>query len=130
MPSENTEQRPLAAIVLKNNSPHRASHSLRLLLGVLVSVSHVCAADVYADTIDRFVRSEMDRQQIPGVALVVAKHGKIVKAKGYGVANIEHSVPVMPETVFQSGSVGKQSLRLVIVLDSAKKISELRLSTE
>lgn len=80
----------------------------QLLLGMIVSLFHVCAADVPADTIDRFVRNEMSRQQIPGLALAVVKHGKIVKAEGYGLANVEHAVPVMPYTVFQSGSVGKQ----------------------
>ena len=75
---------------------------------MLVSLFHFCVADVKADTIDRFVRSEMDRQQIPGLALAIVKHGKIAKAKGYGVANVEHAVPVIPETVFQSASAGKQ----------------------
>ena len=92
----------------KNHRPHRAIRSFQLLLGVLVSLFHVCANDAKADPIDRFIRSEMERQQIPGVAIAVVKHGKIVKAEGYGLANIEHSVPVIPETVFQSASVGKQ----------------------
>ena len=92
----------------KNHRPHRAIRSFQLLLGVLVSLFHVWANDAKADPIDRFIRSEMERQQIPGVAIAVVKHGKIVKAEGYGFANIEHSVPVIPETVFQSASVGKQ----------------------
>ena len=92
----------------KHHSPDRAGRQLQCLLGMLVSLFQVCVANVTADTIDRFVRNEMERQQIPGVALAVVKHGKIVKVNGYGLANVEHSVPVMPDTVFQSGSVGKQ----------------------
>lgn len=84
-----------------------ANLPLRRMLGLLFALL-VVFTDASADTIDRFVRSEMERQQIPGLALAIVKHGKIVKAKGYGFANIEHSVPVRPETVFQSGSVGKQ----------------------
>lgn len=61
-----------------------------------------------ADDIDRFINSEMKRQDVPGLALAVVKKGKLAKAKGYGFANLEHRVPVTPETVFQSGSVGKQ----------------------
>jgi hypothetical protein len=87
---------------------HPASRSLQLLLGILIALFHVGVAEARADAIDRFVRSEMERQQIPGLALAIVKHGKIVKAKGYGLANIENAVPVIPETVFQSGSVGKQ----------------------
>jgi CubicO group peptidase (beta-lactamase class C family) len=66
------------------------------------------AQDAAADRVDVYVRSEMARQKIPGVAIAVVKDGTIAIAKGYGLANVEHQVPVKPETVFQSGSVGKQ----------------------
>jgi CubicO group peptidase (beta-lactamase class C family) len=67
------------------------------------------AAVVYAaDRVDEFVRAEMARQKVPGVAVAVVDHGKVVKAAGYGYANVEHDVPVRPETIFQSGSLGKQ----------------------
>src|SRR5690242_21522965 len=58
--------------------------------------------------IDEFVGSEMMRQRIPGLSLGVYDRGQIVLAKGYGLANVELSAPVRPETVFQSGSTGKQ----------------------
>jgi CubicO group peptidase (beta-lactamase class C family) len=64
-----------------------------------------------ADTLSRveeFVRAEMAREKVPGVAVAVVDHGKVVMAEGYGWANVEHNVPVRPETVFQSGSLGKQ----------------------
>src|SRR5690349_278242 len=58
--------------------------------------------------IDSVARAEMARQKIPGVAVAVIRHGEVVSAKGYGEANVELHVPVTPETVFESGSVGKQ----------------------
>jgi CubicO group peptidase (beta-lactamase class C family) len=60
------------------------------------------------DSVSDYVRSEMQRQHIPGLSLLVAKNGQIVRAEGFGLANVELQVPVKPETVFQSGSVGKQ----------------------
>ena len=60
------------------------------------------------DAVDSYVASEMQRQHIPGVSLLVSRDGNVVLAKGYGLANVELQVPVKPETVFQSGSVGKQ----------------------
>ena len=48
----------------------------------------------------------------------IADNTKIELAKGYGFANLEHQVPVVPETIFQSGSVGKQfTATLVKVAD-------------
>lgn len=69
-----------------------------------------------ADKIDEFIRAEMERQKIPGVSLAVVKDGKPLIVKGYGLSNVEHQVPVKPETVFQSGSVGKQFTAMAIML--------------
>jgi D-alanyl-D-alanine carboxypeptidase len=66
--------------------------------------------------IDQFIRTEMERQKIPGVSLAVVKDGKPMLVKGYGFANLEHQVPVKPETIFQSGSVGKQFTATAVML--------------
>jgi uncharacterized protein (TIGR03435 family) len=58
--------------------------------------------------IDSFVTAEMGRERIPGLAVGIYSRGQILLAKGYGLANVELNVPVKPETIFQSGSVGKQ----------------------
>ena len=58
----------------------------------------------------------MDRQHIPGLALLVARDGKIVRAQGFGFANLEHLVVVKPETIFQSGSVGKQFTATAVMI--------------
>ncbi len=86
------------------------------------------AASGFAQTttakIDNFVKSEMQKQKIPGVSLAVVKNGKIVMVKGYGFSNIEHQVAVKPETIFQSGSVGKQfTATAVMMLVEEGKIS-------
>jgi CubicO group peptidase (beta-lactamase class C family) len=59
-------------------------------------------------SIDAFVAAEMARHRIPGLAIGVYSRGRILLAKGYGQANVELGVPGKPETIFQSGSVGKQ----------------------
>jgi CubicO group peptidase (beta-lactamase class C family) len=67
-------------------------------------------------SIDDYVNSEMQRQHIPGLSLLVARDGKIVRAQGYGFSNVELQVPVKPETVFQSGSVGKQFTATAVMM--------------
>jgi CubicO group peptidase (beta-lactamase class C family) len=71
---------------------------------------------LHADSVDDYVRSELARQRIPGAAIAVTRGGKIVKAAGYGYANLEHQVPVKPATVFQSGSISKQLAATVAML--------------
>ena len=58
----------------------------------------------------------MAAQRIPGVAVAVVRNGEVIKAQGYGLANVEHNVPVTPETIFQSGSLGKQFTAAVVML--------------
>jgi CubicO group peptidase (beta-lactamase class C family) len=70
-----------------------------------------------------YVNNEIQRQHIPGLALVVLRAGKIVRADGFGLANVELQVPVKPETIFQSGSVGKQfTATAVMMLVEERKI--------
>ena len=66
------------------------------------------AAPAPSDKIDQYVTVQMKRQHIPGLALGIYRRGEIIKALGYGLANLELDAAVKPETIFQSGSVGKQ----------------------
>lgn len=90
---------------------HRSSLHLVAILFVGVASSAVAADDV-----DRFIEAEMKKSQAPGISLAVVKDGKIIKSSGYGFANLEHQVPTRPETVFQSGSLGKQFTAAAVLL--------------
>jgi CubicO group peptidase (beta-lactamase class C family) len=72
--------------------------------------------DPAQEAASNYVREEMHRQHIPGLALLVSRGGKIVRAEGFGMANVELQVPVKPETVFQSGSVGKQFTATAVMM--------------
>ncbi len=69
-----------------------------------------------ADAIDDYVRAEAQKRGIPGMAIAIVRNGKISKAQGYGYANLELRVPARPETVFQTGSVGKPFTATAIML--------------
>jgi CubicO group peptidase (beta-lactamase class C family) len=55
-------------------------------------------------------------------AVLVAKDGRVVFAKGYGFANAEHQVPNTPETRFRLGSITKQftAAAILILRDEGK----------
>jgi CubicO group peptidase (beta-lactamase class C family) len=75
--------------------------------------------------VDEYVRAAMQEQHIPGLALAVLKNGKPVKLKGYGLANIEHAVPVTPRTVFKLCSVSKQIIAAGVMLLVEANVVEL-----
>ena len=111
----------------------RASCKSRLLIAYLtiLIVSVLCFGQQgssedrsAAVRIDRIVRQEMLAHQVPGISLAVLRRGKIVLLKSYGFANVEHQVPVKAETIFQSGSIGKQfTAAAVMILVQENKLS-------
>jgi CubicO group peptidase (beta-lactamase class C family) len=56
----------------------------------------------------------MERSGTPGLSVAVAAGGEIVWSEGFGQADLEHGVPVTPETRFGIGSISK-SLTTVLV---------------
>lgn len=94
-----------------------ARHFLVIAIS-LAALSHATqqAAEQGDARIDAYVRGEMARQKIPGVALGIVRKGVVTLAQGYGLANVEHDVKVTPSTIFQSGSMGKQFTAAVVML--------------
>ena len=85
--------------------------------------SHAPAADQHTDAVGQFVRAEMKKQQIPGLALLVSRQGYVIRAEGFGLSNVELKVPTRPESIFQSGSMGKQfTATAVMMLVEAGKV--------
>src|SRR4030095_11917669 len=95
----------------KRKTMRAKRHSFFALLLVLTA-----AVAVRADKVDDYVKAEMLKQHIPGVSLACMKDGKIIKAEGYGLANVELNVPARPETVYKIGSVSKQLIATGIML--------------
>jgi CubicO group peptidase (beta-lactamase class C family) len=83
---------------------------------LVIQTVNAQASPALSDDVRNYVRSEMQRERIPGVALLVSRGGKIVQAQGFGFANVELQAPVKPETIFQSGSVGKQFTATAVMM--------------
>ena len=83
-----------------------------LIVGLLSSA----ALAQSTDKVDDYVQGVMKERKIPGIALLVVQDNKVVLSKGYGFSNVELQVPVKPETVFQSGSMGKQFTAAAVMM--------------
>ncbi|HSC71559.1 MAG TPA: serine hydrolase domain-containing protein, partial [Candidatus Methylomirabilis sp.] len=62
------------------------------------------------------VFSDFDHTNSPGCALAVYRDGKIVFARGYGMANLELGIAISPRTVFDIGSTSKQFTAFAVAL--------------
>ena len=79
-----------------------------LLTMLLTAAVQASPAPATLDSIDRYVRSEVARQRIPGLSMAVLRGDSLLLARGWGEADVEHHVPAADSTIYQSGSVGKQ----------------------
>jgi len=59
---------------------------------------------------------EWDLPDSPGCALGVIRGGELVYARGYGSANLEYGLPIVPSSVFHVASVSKHFTATAIVL--------------
>src|SRR5690242_15122680 len=59
------------------------------------------------DSLDTYINKGMKDWDIPGLAIVIVKDGKVVLMKGYGVRDIETKQPVNEETLFMIASNSK-----------------------
>ena len=83
-----------------------------LLLALMITLSFSCVKAQDPDTeltqkVDQFFKDVAGKES-PGTAILIQQGGKILLNKGYGMANLEHQIPITPNTVFDLASVSKQ----------------------
>src|SRR3970040_2618769 len=81
---------------------------LLLALPAALRAQYVIGArDSLTARVDAVFRA-FDRVDSPGCAVGVYRDGRILYARGYGMANLELGVPNTPRTVFDIGSGAEQ----------------------
>jgi N-acyl-D-amino-acid deacylase len=56
---------------------------------------------------DQIIPDLMRKYAIPGGAVAVLRDGKLIYARGFGYADVEHQTPVQPDALFRIASVSK-----------------------
>ena len=51
--------------------------------------------------VDSYIKQQVRKYKIPGLSIAVVRKGRVVKLKGYGVANVEFDVSADTNTVYQ-----------------------------
>ena len=59
------------------------------------------------DSIDSYINNGIKKWDIPGLAIVIVKDGKVVLMKGYGVGDVKTNTPVNENTLFMIASNSK-----------------------
>ena len=99
---------------------------LTLLFCIALSFSFaqkVTKRSITASQIDA-VFSQWDTKNTPGIAVGILNDGKIVHAKGYGLANLEHQISITPKTKFHIGDIAKEfTVYALLLLEQRGQLS-------
>ena len=71
--------------------------------------------DSLSEKVDK-VFAQWDKPDSPGCEIVVIRDAQIVYKRGYGMANLEHNIPLSPASIMDTGSVSKQFTAMAIAL--------------
>lgn len=85
-----------------------------LSLCCVVSNAQTPTVTDFSGRVDALSKSMLSRP-VAGISIAVSRHGQVVFARGYGIANLEHSIAVSPETVFHICSISKNILAAVLL---------------
>jgi len=86
------------------------SHSIARAVG-----SDFHQAESQSDKVDKMF-AQWSKPNSPGCELAVIKDGQIVYKRGYGMANLEHDIPMSPTSIMDTGSVSKQFTAMAVAL--------------
>ncbi len=78
-----------------------------ILILCLLSLTWTASGQSLENSVDSLF-SSIDQPDTPGAAIAIIRGDSIYLAKGYGMADLEHNIPVTASTVFMAASVSKQ----------------------
>ena len=80
---------------------------LLICIHFTVCISFAQQPSFITDSLDSYIANGLKQWDIPGLAIVIVKDGKIVLMKGYGVRDIKTNEPVDENTLFMIASNSK-----------------------
>jgi hypothetical protein len=81
--------------------------------------------DSLSAEVDAAIRLQMTEQHVSGISLAVVRDGRIIKATGYGLANLEVRAPVTPRWILRGNSRYLDDRLTSIVMTNIGESSEL-----
>lgn len=103
-------------------APFLLGESMRHVLFIAAAIAAAASSSATAAAPFAVVPTQIDAvfkdygPATPGCALGVYSAGKVLYARGYGMADLNLSVPITPQTVFDIGSTSKQFTAASILL--------------
>lgn len=95
---------------------NKKTHYMKPFLVLILSAILITGCTVNNEDKIDIIFKDYNRQDMPGAAVMVIDHSKIVFQKCYGLANVEQKKPVTDSTNFRLASVTKQFTAMCILM--------------
>lgn len=97
---------------------------MRKFLIILLFWTSTSFAQTWQDTVQKIEKLFEFYNNIPGSQLAVSRNGQIIFSKAWGMADMEHDVPLTTTSVTEAGSVSKQfTAACILLLEQQGKLS-------
>ena len=73
----------------------------------MIETKNLRSACSIAEEIEAYLQADLETGYFMG-SVLIGSAGEVLLSKGYGMANLEHSIPNRPPTKFRLGSITKQ----------------------
>lgn len=102
---------------MRHDALRAASAAFVLLLGAPATAGDLSDFDWAAGSaaVDA-IFADLAKDVTPGCAVGVIHDGAFVHTAGYGMANLEHGIPLTADSIFRTGSVSKQFTAMAIAI--------------
>jgi len=90
-------------------------YKLANVAAVIVLLLGNCRAQEVTSEIDKYLNTAVESGKFSG-SILIARNGKVLLSKGYGMANRELNVPNTPQMKFRIGSLSKQFTAMAIMI--------------
>ncbi len=89
------------------------------------SIGNTKLASVDPKKVDDYLVARIKNFSIPGISIAVLHRGNVVYKNSHGLANLEHKVPVTPESPFKIASLTKPITAIATIQLMEKKVISL-----
>ena len=88
----------------------------KLILVVFLFIAGNAMAQTWQDTVQKIEKLFEPLHNAPGAQLAISRNGELLFSKAWGMANLEHDVPLFTYSLTEAGSVSKQFVAACILL--------------
>lgn len=107
-----------SALSVGRSAPRSVARIVVRLLLLATLAPWLAAAELPPETVAAIDRlfARWDKPDTPGAIVAIARGGETVFARGFGMANLEHGIPLTADTLSETGSVAKQFTASAVTL--------------